>query len=126
LREERRLHPFARLGRIDRAHPCANQKPPAPPGSRPEHIRRDLDGLIQEGEEFFQRRLSITAAPLLQGVVPEGIWSAQVIEWRNRSITYLKQAGLDSGLFAGCSPSEVKTLTSDQVRCHIERLRESL
>lgn len=124
LREERKLHPWARLGRLDRTR--ADNKPPAPPGIQPEHIRRDLDGLIQEGEEFFKRRLSITAAPLFQRMVPEGIWSAQVIEWRNRSIAYLKQAGLESGPFAECSPSEVKTLTGDQVRCHIERLRESL
>jgi hypothetical protein len=104
----------------------ANEKPPAPPGVQPEHIRRDLDGLIQEGEEFYQRRLSIAAAPLFQRVVPEGIWSAQVIEWRNRATAYLDQAQLDSSLFAGCSPKEAKTLTIDRVRCHIERLRESL
>jgi hypothetical protein len=124
-RAENKLNPWARLARIDR-ETRHRDLPPPPPGNRPEHIRRDLDGLIREGEDLVQRRLSITAAPLFQRVVPEGIWSATVIEWRGRSITYLKQARLDSDRFVDCSSPEAKTLTIDQVRCHVERLRESL
>ncbi|SRR6266446_393198 len=125
LRVESKLHPLARLAMLNRTA-GAQELPQAPPGTQPEHIRRDLDGLIKEGEGFAQRRLSIEAAPLVNRVVPESFWSWQVIEWRGRSVTYLKHAGIDSSRFAECSPQDVKTLNLDQVRCHIERLRESL
>jgi hypothetical protein len=99
---------------------------PAPPGIQPEHIRRDLGRLLDEGEQFIQRRLSISASSLLDRMVPEGFWDYYVVEWRDRASGYLKDAGLDGGKFAQCSPHDAKTLTLEQLRNHVARLREAL
>ena len=111
-------------GEINRAN--RDDLPPAPPGVQPEHIRRDLGRLITEGEEFIQRRLSLSARSMLDRMVPQGIWDFYVTEWRDRTLAYFNDARLDSAAFVECSPPEVKTLTLDQLRCHVDRLRESL
>ena len=54
------MRPSAEISRAIR-----DDLPAAPPGVQPEHVRRDLGWLIAEGEDFIQRRLSLSARSML-------------------------------------------------------------
>jgi hypothetical protein len=92
-----------------------------------ESIDQDLDRLIKEGEKFTDEARTMSALPPMDRQFQELFWSFRFIEWRDRSFRYLRDNTTPDAAarFSECSPPAATTLTIDQLRCHVDRLREA-